>query len=80
MSISDYSAYFVSTIIQIRGILCPLHRAKIGKKSFDVIHEAYQNQLLVAKGNAVLVWYNYAQQSSSLIPEEIRKLLKQHQL
>jgi acyl-CoA thioester hydrolase len=54
--------------------------SKIGKKSFDVTHEAYQNQLLVAKGNAVLVWYNYAQQSSSLIPEEIRELLKQHQL
>ena len=54
--------------------------SKIGKKSFNVTHEAYQNQLLVAKGDAVLVWYNYAQQSSSLIPEEIRELLKQHQL
>jgi acyl-CoA thioester hydrolase len=54
--------------------------SNIGNKSFSITHEAYQNRSLVAKGNAVLVWYNYTQQSSSPIPHEIRELLKQYQL
>ena len=52
--------------------------SEIGEKSFVITHEAYQNDSLVAKGEAVLVWFNYTRQSSDLIPQKIRMLLEQH--
>ena len=52
--------------------------ARIGHKSFTVSHEAWQDGSLVAKGEAVLVWFNYTQECSCPIPEDICLLLKKH--
>ncbi|WP_438952211.1 acyl-CoA thioesterase [Porticoccus sp.] len=48
---------------------------KIGSKSFTVDHLAHQKGVLVARGEAVLVWFDYAAQCSRPLPEAIRKLL-----
>lgn len=51
---------------------------QIGNKSFTVAHEAWQKNALVARGEAVLVWFDYQQQSSCPLPDDIRVLLTEH--
>ena len=51
---------------------------KIGGKSLTVTHAAWQNEALVARGEAVLVWFDYQQQISCPIPDDIRALLTEH--
>ncbi len=53
---------------------------KIGTKSFTVGQQAYQNGKRVARGEAVLVWFDYQQQASQPIPDEVRALLGEHLL
>ena len=48
---------------------------KIGNKSFTVAHLAHQKGVLVAKGEAVLVWFDYAAQCSRPLPNAVRKLI-----
>lgn len=51
---------------------------KIGTKSFTVHHEAWQNEKLAAKGNAVMVFFDYETNSTVDIPAEKRKILEQY--
>ncbi|MEH6617359.1 MAG: thioesterase family protein [Porticoccus sp.] len=51
---------------------------KIGTKSFTVVHEAWQKGVMVARGETVLVWFDYKEQASCVIPENIRTLLAEH--
>lgn len=51
---------------------------KIGKTSFTVLHEAWQNGFLRSNGKAVIVYYDFVRQESKIIPEEIRSELKKH--
>lgn len=51
---------------------------RIGTKSFTVVHEAWQHDVLVARGEAVMVWFDYEQQKSCAIPEDIKALLAEH--
>ncbi|TNE83844.1 MAG: acyl-CoA thioesterase [Gammaproteobacteria bacterium] len=53
---------------------------KIGGKSFTVEQRAFQNGKLVARGEAVLVWFDYRQQASQPVPDEVRALLQPHLL
>ena len=50
----------------------------IGTKSFVVCHELWQSEELAAKGSAVHVWFDYRQQASCPIPDNIRAALSQH--
>jgi len=51
---------------------------KIGTKSFTVYHEAWQQDRLCVKGNAVVVHYDFSAESSVPIPEDKRQLLAEH--
>ena len=51
---------------------------KVGNSSFVVWHEAYQNQQLVARGKAVQVHFDFAQQKSMPLPDDIRQQLLAH--
>ena len=51
---------------------------KIGKHSFTVHQEAWQNGLIRATGNSTMIYYDYIKQKSKIIPEEIRNELKKH--
>lgn len=52
--------------------------AKLGGSSCHVAQEAWQNGKMVAKGIAVMVYFDYEQQKSRQIPDLIREQLNQH--
>jgi acyl-CoA thioester hydrolase len=51
---------------------------KIGNKSFTVYHEAWQDGRLGAKGNAVIVHYDFLNGHSTPVPEDKRRILSEH--
>ncbi|UOF91629.1 acyl-CoA thioesterase [Fodinisporobacter ferrooxydans] len=51
---------------------------KIGNSSFVVYHEAIQKGQVVAKGTAVMVHYDFSEQKSKPIPNELREHLQRH--
>jgi acyl-CoA thioester hydrolase len=50
----------------------------IGNKSFTVYHEAWQEGRLCAKGNAVIVYYDFTIEKSAPLPEDKKRLLAEH--
>ncbi|REL25524.1 acyl-CoA thioesterase [Thalassotalea euphylliae] len=52
--------------------------SRIGGSSFDVYQELWQNGQRVASGTAVMVHFDFKQQKSAAIPENIRLLLTEH--
>ncbi len=61
------------TDVQIRTYI-----KKFGRSSFTVYQEAFQNDVLGAKGEAVLVHFDYETQKSSPIPAHVAKELEKH--
>lgn len=51
---------------------------EIGNSSFKVAHEAWQNNKLKAKGSVALVYYDFINQKSMTIPDDIREKLNEH--
>ncbi len=54
--------------------------SRIGRSSFEIYQEAWQNEKLGAKGTSVLVHFNFSDQKSVPVPEEIRRELEKHML
>ncbi len=52
--------------------------AKIGRSSFTVCQEAWQDGVLSASGNAVIVHYDFRRAVPLPIPDSIRDQLKEH--
>jgi len=54
--------------------------SKVGTKSFELTHEINCSQTgeLIAKGNEVLVYFDFELQRSSVIPQDMRDQLTQH--
>ena len=50
----------------------------IGNSSFTIGHEAWQEEKLKAKGKAVIVHFDFINQKSMPIPEDIRAQLNEH--
>lgn len=53
---------------------------KIGNSSFNVMHEAWQNGAVVARGRAVQVYFDFSTQKSGRVPDEYRAELEKHLL
>ena len=53
---------------------------RIGKSSFDVYQEAWQDGILGAWGKAVVVYYDFVNKNSLPIPDDIRDQLEHHML
>ncbi len=51
---------------------------KVGNSSFEVIQEAWQNGVLVARGVTMLIHFDYETQKSVPIPEAVRRELAVH--
>jgi len=51
---------------------------KVGTSSFTVYQEAWQNGVLGASGEAVVVHFNFVRQKTAPIPPEAKEQLKQH--
>ena len=54
--------------------------SRIGTKSFTVYHEAWQQERLCVKGNAVLVHYDFNTEQATPLPEDKKKWLSEHLL
>ena len=52
--------------------------SKIGKSSFTMGHEAWQNGKLKVRGKAVLVHFDFIEKKSMPIPDSIRIQLTEH--
>lgn len=54
--------------------------SKVGTKSFELMHEINCSQTgeTIAKGNAVMVYFDFELQRSTEIPQDIRNQLTQH--
>jgi acyl-CoA thioester hydrolase len=52
--------------------------SRIGTKSFTVHHEAWQKGRPCVKGNTVIVYYDFFNEKSAVIPEDKKKLLAEH--
>jgi acyl-CoA thioester hydrolase len=51
---------------------------KIGNSSLVIHHEAWQEDKLVSKGNAIMVHFDHKAKTSKPIPDKIRKVLELH--
>ena len=51
---------------------------KLGNSSCEVAHEAWQKDKMVAKGKAVMIYFDYENEKSQPIPDEVRQKLTQH--
>ena len=49
---------------------------RVGNSSFVVVQEAWQSNVLVAKGKAVQVYFDFHTQKSDRIPDEYRQKLE----
>lgn len=52
--------------------------SRIGRSSFEIYQEAWQENKLGAKGTTVIVHYNFTTQKSQTISKEIRMMLEAH--
>lgn len=52
--------------------------SRIGRSSFEVYQEAWQNDNLCVKGKTVLVHFDFKTQKSAPIPAQIKALLELH--
>lgn len=50
----------------------------IGNSSFRIGQEVWQQERLCAKGSSVMVHFDYQSKKPTLIPSEIRSLMKEH--
>ncbi|MDN4073133.1 acyl-CoA thioesterase [Fictibacillus terranigra] len=55
---------------------------KIGTKSFTLVHEIYKEETeeLVARGNAVIVYFDFKKQQTANIPDFLRDALERNQI
>ncbi|HLO58739.1 MAG TPA: thioesterase family protein [Bacteroidales bacterium] len=51
---------------------------RLGRSSFEIYQEAWQDDKIGAKGKAVLVHFDFAEQKSVPVPGDIKKELEKH--
>ncbi|MEI6499619.1 MAG: thioesterase family protein [Armatimonadota bacterium] len=73
LSIDFHAQMYLGKDIEIRTWL-----KRVGNSSFTTYHEAWQDGVLGASGEAVIVRYEFAEKRPLPIPEEIRAALQEH--
>mgnify|MGYP000686274894 CR=1 FL=1 len=71
---------FVRQIYYGRDVVIRTFIVKVGSSSCNILHEAWQNGELAARGTATLVYFDYKNQKSAAIPEGVRTQLEEHRL
>ncbi|KEQ16321.1 acyl-CoA thioesterase [Endozoicomonas numazuensis] len=51
---------------------------KVGNSSMYIHHEAWQKDVLAARGKTVLIHYDYEAEKATPIPDDIRQILLEH--
>ncbi len=78
MILAKIDVEYLQQIFYGKQVIVNTFIESIGTKSFVVLQEAWQSDQLVAKGHAVHVWFDYKQQSSCPVPDDIRTALSDH--
>ena len=66
---------YLAQIYYGTNVLVKTCMEKVGNSSMVILHEAWQKEQLVARGRAVLIHYDYSEQKSVRIPDDIRQQL-----
>jgi acyl-CoA thioester hydrolase len=69
---------FIYQIFYNNNVEIRTYISDIGKSSFQVYQEAWQNGKLCSKGKTVLVHFNFEHQKSEMIPGLIKSKLEVH--
>lgn len=69
---------FVAQIQYGRDVMVLTGIEKIGNASFVVLQEVWQDNVCVARGRAVQVYFNYQTQKSEALPADKRTALEAH--
>lgn len=73
ISVDFHAQMYLGAPVEIRTWI-----KRLGNSSFTTYHEAWQEGVLGASGEAVIVRYDFAGKHSLPIPEEIRAKLSEH--
>lgn len=73
---SEYD--FLNQIFFNKDVEIHTYIKKIGNSSFTVYHELYQNNIKCSSGEVVLVYYDYINNKSMKIPDDIKETLLKH--
>ena len=69
---------FLSQIYYGKDVEVRTWISRIGRSSFEVYQEAWQNEIVCVKGKTVIVYFDFAAQKSEPIPDSVRPLLEEH--
>lgn len=78
--LARFEVDFVSQLFYDKDVEIRTWISKIGKSSFEVYQEAWQNDKVCTKGKTVLVHFDFRTQKSAQIPDEIRAMLQSHHI
>lgn len=73
MDVDFVAQIFLFSPVEIRTAI-----RSIGNTSFTVYQEVWQKEQLVARGESVMVHFDYEQQAKAPIPATVREQLEQH--
>ena len=73
---TDYD--FMSQIYHTSDVEIKSYISRIGNSSFNVFHQLTQNGKLCAAGNATIVHYDFVNDETIRVPDEIREKLSEH--
>ena len=78
--LASYKIDFLAQIFFQSPVQVKTYINKIGRSSFEVYQECWQDKELKAKGTTTMVNFDYESKSSREIPESIRVELESHSL
>ncbi|MDP4270779.1 MAG: thioesterase family protein [Bacteroidota bacterium] len=76
--LARYEVDFVAQLYFDQDVEIRTFISKIGRSSFEVHQEAWQGEKLCTKGRTVLVHFDFNEQRSVAIPDDIRVTMAEH--
>jgi Predicted thioesterase len=76
--LARYEVDFVAQLYFDQDVEIRTYISKIGRSSFEVHQEAWQGEKLCTKGRTVLVHFDFNEQRSVAIPDDIRVTMAEH--
>ncbi|MCW8091051.1 acyl-CoA thioesterase [Alteromonas sp. ASW11-130] len=78
--LASYQVDFHAQIFYGRPVSVKTYISRIGNSSFDVFQELWQNENKCASGTTTMVHFDYKNQQTCAIPDEVRSALASHLL
>jgi acyl-CoA thioester hydrolase len=78
--LASYNIDFLEQIFYGKEVEVRSSISKLGRSSFQIYQEVWQNDKKCASGTTTLVHFDYKQQKSAPIPDDVRQQLQAHML